>query len=53
MASDWVTHDLAAGRTSETYLGASRIRGYTGIPELVRERATVYACPPAGVRLRR
>ncbi|MFG3037423.1 cytochrome c biogenesis protein DipZ [Streptomyces sp. NPDC048330] len=50
-ATGQTNDDLAAGRTSETYLSTSRIRGYAGIPELVKDRATVYAYPPAGVRL--
>ncbi|MGW4700549.1 cytochrome c biogenesis protein DipZ [Streptomyces sp. NPDC004285] len=45
--------DLASGRTPETYLGTGRIRGYTGTPELVKDRATVYAYPAGGVRLNR
>ncbi|MFE5542009.1 cytochrome c biogenesis protein DipZ [Streptomyces sp. NPDC056492] len=43
--------DLTAGRTPETYLSTSRIRGYTGIPELAKDRAAVYAYPAGGVRL--
>ncbi|MFB7178366.1 cytochrome c biogenesis protein DipZ [Streptomyces sp. NPDC056257] len=43
--------DLTAGRTPETYLSTSRIRGYTGIPGLAKDRATVYAYPAGGVRL--
>ncbi|MFD8208649.1 cytochrome c biogenesis protein DipZ [Streptomyces sp. NPDC059695] len=45
--------DLASGRTPETYLGTGRIRGYAGTPELVKDRATVYAYPAGGVRLNR
>ncbi|MER7124505.1 cytochrome c biogenesis protein DipZ [Streptomyces goshikiensis] len=43
--------DLTVGRTPETYLSTSRIRGYTGTPELAKDRATVYAYPAGGVRL--
>ncbi|MER8092775.1 cytochrome c biogenesis protein DipZ [Streptomyces goshikiensis] len=43
--------NLTVGRTPETYLSTSRIRGYTGTPELAKDRATVYAYPTAGVRL--
>ncbi|MFB6514725.1 cytochrome c biogenesis protein DipZ [Streptomyces virginiae] len=44
---------LTAGRTPETYLSTNRIRGYTGTPELAKDRATVYAYPTGGVRLNR
>ncbi|GLV86909.1 hypothetical protein Slala03_65980 [Streptomyces lavendulae subsp. lavendulae] len=42
---------LTAGRTPETYLSTSRIRGYTGTPELAKDKATGYAFPAAGVPL--
>ncbi|MFC6517552.1 hypothetical protein ACFQFR_35100 [Streptomyces goshikiensis] len=32
-------------------MSTSRIRGYTGTPELAKDRATVYAYPAGGVRL--
>ncbi|MGW5782237.1 cytochrome c biogenesis protein DipZ [Streptomyces sp. NPDC003863] len=52
-ATGQTNDDLASGRTPETYLGTSRIRGYAGTPSLVKDRATVYAYPADGVRLNR
>ncbi|MFE2326845.1 cytochrome c biogenesis protein DipZ [Streptomyces sp. NPDC059385] len=45
--------DLTEDRTPETYLSTSRIRGYTGTPELTKDKATTYAFPIAGVPLGR
>ncbi|MFK0224013.1 cytochrome c biogenesis protein DipZ [Streptomyces vinaceus] len=45
--------DLTADRTPETYLSTSRIRGYTGTPELAKDKATTYALPSGGVPLGR
>ncbi|MFE3760400.1 cytochrome c biogenesis protein DipZ [Streptomyces sp. NPDC059104] len=44
---------LTEGRTPETYLSTTRIRGYTGTPELVADKATGYAFPAGGVPLNR
>ncbi|MFF0215984.1 cytochrome c biogenesis protein DipZ [Streptomyces vinaceus] len=41
--------DLTEGRTPETYLSTGRIRGYTGTPELAKDKATAYAFPADGV----
>ncbi|MEU6314761.1 cytochrome c biogenesis protein DipZ [Streptomyces sp. NPDC047014] len=43
--------ELTAGRTPETYLSTSRIRGYAGTPELVKDKPAVYALPAGGVPL--
>ncbi|MFI5617999.1 cytochrome c biogenesis protein DipZ [Streptomyces sp. NPDC051567] len=44
---------LTADRTPETYLSTLRIRGYTGTPGLVQDKATAYAFPTAGLPLDR
>lgn len=45
-------HDrLTAGRTPETYLSTSLIRGYTGTPALAKDKATTYAFPTGDVPL--
>ncbi|MFI5672881.1 cytochrome c biogenesis protein DipZ [Streptomyces sp. NPDC051704] len=45
--------ELTTDRTPETYLSTSRIRGYTGTPELTKDKATTYAFPTGGVPLGR
>ncbi|MGW4650812.1 cytochrome c biogenesis protein DipZ [Kitasatospora sp. NPDC004289] len=48
-ATGQTNDQLAADRTPETYLSTTGIRGYTGTPGLVQDKATVYAFPADGV----